>query len=95
MKYKTNRARIKDAYHSVFNSVSGKIVLQHLAKVCGLGNTSVVKGDVYETYVNEGMRRVILSILRQLNVDDAAMMGLIEQGIQEEMKPDDGYSIDG
>jgi hypothetical protein len=85
MKYTTDRARLQDAYRTVFNTPQGQLVLRHLAKRCNLTSTSVVKGDVHETYVNEGMRRVVLSILRQLKRDDAALLGLIEEGMDEEM----------
>jgi hypothetical protein len=86
MKHISERARIKDAYHSVFSTPAGKTVLLDLMKVGCVGKSTAIgtKGNHDAILMNEGARVIVLHIIRQLNKDDAALLGLIEDGIQEE-----------
>lgn len=88
MNFSSSRARIHDAYKSVFDNPNGDIVLTHLAKKFGITKPTAVDNNPYMTYMHEGERRVVLSILRELKRDDATVLGLTQQGIQEEMEND-------
>lgn len=63
------QVELMEAYQSVFTNPKGKQVLDHLCRHCFLGDTTFVVGDPYQTALNEGSRRVILSILSILKKD--------------------------
>jgi hypothetical protein len=67
------------AYHSVFDTPHGEIVLEHLAKVCHLFDMNTIGRDPYETYLREGERRVLLSILNVLKKDFSNIRKLMEE----------------
>jgi len=58
---KSDAAKIVACYREVFNSPSGKIVLEDM-RVSFANRTSFVKGDPYETAFREGRRHVVLRI---------------------------------
>ncbi len=63
----------------MFDSVHGEIVLQHLIKVGYVFQPTYVQGDPAESAHREGMRRLVLSICRQLRLDEEKMLQLMEQ----------------
>lgn len=63
------KKHLQDVYQQTFESATGKEVLLHLCKVANIFDSTVVRGDPYETYLNEGARRLVLSIINQLNLD--------------------------
>lgn len=64
-----DRTRLNDSYKRVFDSPDGRIVLAHLCKVNHVFTSTFVAGDSHQTALHEGQRRLVLSIMRQLNVD--------------------------
>lgn len=79
------RLAIRKSYRQVFNTEDGKQVLAHLSKNCFLTQTTFVAGDPHQTAMNEGSRRVVLSILSFLNVDEQKLLKQIEQESQHEI----------
>tara|TARA_R110002126_G_scaffold157128_1_gene304633 strand:+ start:90 stop:311 length:222 start_codon:yes stop_codon:yes gene_type:complete len=55
------------AYKQIFESETGKIVLEDLKKRCSFYTTSHIKGDSHESAFLEGTRSVILFINNMLN----------------------------
>lgn len=64
-----DKGELVRAYQTTFSSPSGEIVLAHLAKTCHVFEPVAVSGDPNMTYLQDGERRVVLSILRQLGYD--------------------------
>lgn len=64
-----SQEEINDAYHSIFNSPKGRVVLLHLSDICHLDKTTYCFGDASETVRREGERRVILEILTRMNIN--------------------------
>lgn len=65
----SRRDRVVSAYRAVFENPEGEIVLAHLAKNCNVFDSTFVQGDPNMTALNEGGRRVVLSIFKMLNTD--------------------------
>jgi hypothetical protein len=85
MKWIDKLFSIKDAYNSVFNTPAGKTVLLDLMRIGCVGKSTVIGAKSRDAILmNEGARVIVLHIIRQLNKDNAALLGLIEEGIQEE-----------
>ena len=68
------RQELIHAYRRLFKTDDGKTILEDLEKFCGFNNTSVSEQDpnAYQTFFNEGKRRVFLRIngfLRRKNND--------------------------
>lgn len=70
--------RVAQAYQAVFESPQGEVVLAHLAKNCHVFEPVAVQGDPYMTYMRDGERRVVLSILRMLDYDASKLQQLME-----------------
>ncbi len=77
--YLGDRVKLNDSYKAVFDNVHGEIVLRHLMKVGHVFNPTYVPGDTHESAHREGMRRLVLSILRQLNMTEEEMRNIMEQ----------------
>ena len=60
---------IELAYQRVFSSKDGKIVLQDLAEICRITQTTFVPGDAQAIYINEGCRAVFLAIAQKINME--------------------------
>mgnify|MGYP003111251109 CR=1 FL=1 len=58
--------KLNEHYKAVFDTKDGEIVLNHLCKIGFVFDTTHVPGDAYETAHREGMRRVVISILKFL-----------------------------
>lgn len=69
MARKPKVTELHDSYRAVFSTPDGERVLEHLCHVGFVNIPSYVTGDSHETAHREGMRRVVLSILRFLNKD--------------------------
>lgn len=63
------RERIHAAYIRVFESPDGQVVLAHLMKQAHVFKTTFVANDPNQTAMNEGMRRLVLSIIAYLAKD--------------------------
>lgn len=79
------RKEIQKSYRQVFNTEDGKVVLSHLMKNGFIAKTTFVVGDPHQTAMNEGSRRVVLSILAFINRDEKEMQKQIEQELQNEI----------
>lgn len=78
------RKEIQKAYRQVFNTEEGKQVLSHLMKNSFITRSTFVAGDPHQTAMNEGSRRVVLSILAFINKDEKEMQKQIEQELQND-----------
>jgi hypothetical protein len=74
---------VVEAYNRVFNSVDGQIVLMHIIKNSYVLTSTFVRGDPHETALNEGQRRLALSIMRYANMD-ANKLSEIAKELQNE-----------
>lgn len=76
----------KQAYRDVFDSIKGEeVILDLLRKAFQLRDGSAVRDvDPQSLAYFSGQRDLVLYILRQLNRDDAATLGLIQEGITKE-----------
>lgn len=79
------RLAIQRSYRQVFNTEDGKRVLSHLMKNGFITKSTFVAGDPHQTAMNEGSRRVVLSILAFMNKDEKEMQKQIETEIQNEV----------
>ena len=70
---------IKESYRAVFSTPEGKEVLAHICKNAHLTSCTFVKKDPNETLINEGMRRLALSILRYAGRSDRDIIEQIEK----------------
>ena len=63
---------LKYAYGRLFKTDDGKIVKEDLERYCGFLNTSVSQQspDAYQTFFNEGKRRVYLRIIGMIKVKE-------------------------
>ena len=76
---------LRSSYRRVFDqSDSAQRVLRHLCKVGFVGRTTFVHGDSHQTARNEGMREIVVSILRFIHRDDDALRKQIEQAYEQE-----------
>ena len=64
MSNKVGLEKINELYKKVFDSKDGQLVLNHLCKTGFVLDTTHVPGDSHETAHREGMRRIVVSILR-------------------------------
>ena len=78
------RLYLRKAYRHVFSTEDGKIVLRHLMRSCFMVAPTFVAGDPHQSAMNEGSRRVVLSILKLLKVDEKELQKQIEQEMQNE-----------
>ena len=71
------RDRLAEAYQAVFNTPEGEIVLAHLCK-----NAFVFEPTFsplpHEMALNEGSRRVVLSIIKMLGIDLFKLRNMME-----------------
>jgi hypothetical protein len=78
-----NRMALNDAYKRTFDTPDGQMVLMHLCKVNFVFSSTFVQGDPEMTALHEGQRRLVLSILRQVNVDFKQLQEMAQE-IQNE-----------
>jgi hypothetical protein len=79
-----DKALLHGAYQRLFDSSDGKIVLRDLMKKGFVTTSTFVANDPHQTALNEGSRRLVLSILRFVNTPHAKMVNQIEEAIQDE-----------
>lgn len=72
------------AYVRLFESEDGKTVLRHILKQGFVTRTTFVANDPQQTTLNEGSRRLALSILRYAKKDHKELIDQIEQGMTNE-----------
>jgi hypothetical protein len=78
------RLGIVQSYRRVFDTPDGKRVLHHLMKEGFITRSTFVAGSEHETALNEGTRRMVLSILRMAYKNESTLLQEIEQVQQQE-----------
>lgn len=81
-----DRVLLHGSYQNVFGTPEGEQVLRHIAKVGFLTRSTFVAGDPDQTMLNEGSRRLALSILRFVRKDHSELLAQIEKGINDEIQ---------
>lgn len=78
----SQRKYLREAYQKTFGdpeNVFGQMVLRHLMKVAHVYEPTYVQGDTHETAMREGARRLVLSIIREANIDEQQLQQMIEE----------------
>ena len=70
---------LRAAYHTVFGSPDGRLVLDDILQGAGVLQTSFVEGDAHSTSFNEGARRLALKILDRLSWSEGELRKLGER----------------
>lgn len=68
MKNALESTKVLRAYDRVFSSPEGKMVLEDICKMGGLGRSSFCPLNPQKTFVNEGARNLTLAILRKTKI---------------------------
>lgn len=76
-KISNKRSEIVSAYRQVFSSAPGKVVLFDLMRTCGVLKASFIQ-DANAVQFNEGMRAVVIRILRLLREDPKKYLERVE-----------------
>ena len=71
--------KLHQHYKAVFNTKDGEIVLDHLCKTGFVLDTTHVPNDSHETAHREGMRRIVVSILKFLGKKPEDFKNMINQ----------------
>lgn len=74
--------RTRRLYRDVFSTPSGKAVLKDICNRAFLTKSTFVAGDSHVTALNEGSRRLALSIVRYANISSETLE-LAEQLLEE------------
>lgn len=74
-----DKLAMHEKYQEVFGSPAGQEVLMHIMKAGFVFKPTFVRGDVNETMLNEGSRRLALSILKIYGKDHAIIQKMMEQ----------------
>lgn len=77
------RRTVHRTYDMVFNTPEGEAVLLHILHEGFVTKTTFVAGDPEQTMLNEGSRRLALSILRMARTNHKEMVRMIEKQLQE------------
>lgn len=69
------------SFQRLFDSTNpdARVVLRSIAKEGFITRSTFVAGDPHQTALNEGMRRMALSILRHIHRDHARMIKQVEE----------------
>lgn len=70
--------KLREKFVSTFGTADGQEVLQHILREGHAFDTTFVRGDVHETMLREGERRLALSILRYFSKDHSYFQKLAE-----------------
>lgn len=76
-----------DDYQKVFGSERGKKVLRHMMRISGFLSTSHVNNDPYSTAFNEGMRSMVIQIIKKTKID----IKDLEERLQQNQEDDDVF----
>jgi len=80
----TETDRWRDFRRVFLDTAEGRRVLNQVLAWCRLLDLSYVEGDVYETHVHEGARKVGLQIFTALNTEPVKRPKIAETERQEE-----------
>jgi hypothetical protein len=78
------RKTVHRSYAAVFGTPEGDVVLQHILSEGFVGKSTFVANDPNQTILNEGSRRLALSILRMARTNHKEAMLQIERHLQEQ-----------
>lgn len=78
------RLLIHGAYVRCFNTPDGRAVLSHLMRTGFVFTSTHVPGDPHQSSMNEGTRRMVLSILKYVNKDHKELVNQVEQEMQHD-----------
>lgn len=73
------RRQLSDAYKRVFDTPDGQLILRHWIRTGYVLDPTYCPGDPHETAHREGTRRFVLSVLREVNINDAQLLKMIEE----------------
>ena len=73
----------REQYRSVFSGPDGEAVLKHLAQVGYVYKPTYCPGDHIETAHREGMRRLVLSIFKELGIKDDKRFTLVMENFDD------------
>lgn len=79
-----NRVDLHGAFSRLFNTEDGKIVMAHLVKTGFVLQSTFVAGDPQQTAMNEGTRRVVISIMKFVHRDHMQLIKQLETEIQND-----------
>ena len=82
MKNPLETLRVRRMYRDVFATESGKAVLKDICEKAFFSKSTFVAGDSHTTALNEGSRRLALSIVRFANISSETLE-LAEQLLEE------------
>lgn len=75
---------LKQRFQAVFSSPEGRLVLQDIFTMANVFTPTAVDNNPYMTYLNEGMRRLALSISHQVFEDDRHLMEMLNLNEEKE-----------
>jgi hypothetical protein len=78
------RRTIHRSYAAVFGSEEGSTVLDHILEAGFVSKTTFVSGDPEQTLLNEGSRRLALSILKLARTNHKEMILQIERHLRDQ-----------
>ena len=73
---------IRRSYRAVFGTNEGRAVLMHILKNSFVSKSTFVAGDPEQTMLNEGSRRLALSILRMATENNDEQIRQIEKELE-------------
>lgn len=74
-----DKVRMHEKYVAVFSTPVGQDVLRHICKRGFVMSSTFVPGDIHTTALNEGSRRLALSILRFVAKDPKELAKFVEE----------------
>ena len=78
-----NRSALHTSYRAIFMTKDGEAVLNHLASIGYVNEATYVPGDTHETAHREGMRRIVISILRFIDKSPQELLNLQQENTNE------------
>lgn len=78
------RLKLVQSFRRLFDTPDGQEVLKTIAREGFVFKSTFVAGDPYQTTLNEGSRRLALSIMKLANTDDGALIKMMEEHEQKE-----------
>jgi hypothetical protein len=78
------RKTIHRSYAAVFGTSEGDVVLQHILSEGFVTKSTFVEGDPNQTMLNEGSRRLALSILKMARTNHKEVILQIERNLQDQ-----------
>lgn len=84
LKMLRERYALRDSYRRVFDGPDGERVLRHIMRQGFVTKSTFVANDPEQTALNEGSRRLALSIVKFVRKTDDEITKQIERSIEDE-----------